>query len=102
VTSILFIDFCNLVYACGCRSLWAGADAMCNVHNAHGRHCPWCAVGLVGSVMVWLAIVAVQVGLALRLSAGWTMRALATFGAFPVVGGMIAVVMGWAQGYWRQ
>jgi hypothetical protein len=52
--------------------------------------------------MVWLAIVAAQTGIALLLSCGWTMRALMTFGAFPVVGGMIAVAMGLARGYWRQ
>ena len=34
-TSVFFIDFCNLVYQCGCRSLWAGADAACNIHT-HG------------------------------------------------------------------
>ncbi|HYP09364.1 MAG TPA: hypothetical protein VER03_24275 [Bryobacteraceae bacterium] len=100
VTSVLFIDFCNLVYACGCRSLWAGADAMCNIHHAGAKHCPWCSIGLAGSVSVWLAIVGAQSLCALRAGGGWILRSALTFGAFPVVGGALAVALGVAQGYW--
>jgi hypothetical protein len=101
LTSVLYLDFCNLMYACGCRSLWAGADAMCNIHRPESRHCPWCTMGLAGSLFVWLAIVATQALFALRVRAGWPMRSLFTFGAFPVVGGAIAAAIGIAQGYWR-
>jgi hypothetical protein len=101
VTSVLFLDFCNLMYACGCRSWWAGADALCNIHDAHARHCPWCSIGLIGSSSLWLAIVAAQTWIALRLSGGWVVRALLTFGMFPVLGGVLAVAIGSAQGYWR-
>jgi hypothetical protein len=100
LTSLLFIDFCNLVYSCGCRSLWAGADAMCNIHTANVRHCPWCTIGLSGSVSVWLAIVAAQSAVAIRMGGRWMMRTLVTFGTFPVLGGVIALAMGLAQGYW--
>jgi hypothetical protein len=101
VTSILFLDFCNLMYACGCRSWWAGADAMCNIHHAGTRHCPWCAIGLVGSFAVWSAIVGVQAFVALRFGVGWFSRSLLTFAMFPALGGAIAGAIGWAQGYWR-
>ena len=101
VTCVLFPDFCNLMYACGCRSWWAGADAMCNIHHAQARHCPWCSIGLIGSSAVWLAIVAAQSWMALRYRGGWMVRALLTFGMFPVVGGALALVIGSAQGYWR-
>ena len=101
VTSVLFLDFCDLMYACGCRSLWAGADAMCNIHNAHSRHCPWCSIGVSGGVAVWLAIIGAQSMLALRTGGGWILRSLTTFGAFPVTGGLIAIAIGIAQGYWR-
>ena len=65
-TSIFYINFCNLVYQCGCRSLWNGADAMCNVHSHGTKHCPWCAIGLAGSVAVWASIVGVQILIATR------------------------------------
>ena len=100
VTSVLFLDFCNLMYACGCRSWWAGADAMCNIHHADARHCPWCTIGLSGSFAVWLAIVGTQASFALRSGGGWFVRSLTTFGTFPFLGGIIALAIGWAQGYW--
>ena len=100
VTSFLFLDFCNLMYACGCRSWWAGADAMCNIHDAGARHCPWCVIGLSGSFVVWVAIVGIQWLIALRSGGGWLLRSLLTFAAFPLVGGAIAWAIGSAQGYW--
>lgn len=100
VTSILFLDFCNLMYACGCRSWWAGADAFCNIHRAGARHCPWCSIGLVGSSAVWLTIAGTQAWLALGSRAGWALRSSMTFAAFPIVGGLIAVAIGLAHGYW--
>lgn len=100
LTSVLFIDFCNLMYGCGCRSLWAGADALCNIHHQGVRHCPWCTIGLAGGGAVWLAIVGTQSLLALRTPGGWIQRSMLTLGAFPLVGGVLAVAIGMAQGYW--
>jgi hypothetical protein len=101
VTSLLFLDFCNLMYACGCRSWWAGADAMCNIHDPATRHCPWCSIGLSGALAVWVAIVGAQSLFAVCTGGGWVLRSLLTFGTFPVVGGAIAIAIGVAQGYWR-
>lgn len=74
---------------------------MCNIHQTGVKHCPLCAVGFSGSVIVWLLIVGVQSFLAMRLRTGAAVRALLTFAAFPVVGSVIAVGLGWSQGYWR-
>jgi hypothetical protein len=102
VTSIFFIDFCALVYQCGCRSLWAGADAQCNIHHAGVRHCPWCAIGLAGSVGIWAVIVAAQAGVAFwERNVPLIARAVLALATFPVVGGLLALATGVAMGYWN-
>jgi hypothetical protein len=103
VTSLLLIDFCNFVYACGCTHLWAGADAHCNIHNAQPPHCPWCSIGTEGFVVVYLTILGAQFA-ALRLSFdfGWLVRALLVLAAFPASAGVLALVVGWWKGYWNQ
>jgi hypothetical protein len=100
ITSVFFLDFCNLVYSCGCRSWWSGADAHCNIHHPGVRHCPLCAIGMAGSGAVWAVIVAAQALVAVRWRGGWTARVATTLAVFPVVGGVIAVALGLARGYW--
>lgn len=101
VASVFFIDFCNLMYACGCRSLWAGADTHCNIHHATGRRCPWCAIGLVGGVAVWGAIVGSQAAVVWAWRGeGAITRLVLALAAFPVTGGALALALGWARGYW--
>lgn len=34
---------CNFIFKCGCRVEWDGGWATCNIHNATGPRCPWCA-----------------------------------------------------------
>ena len=60
VTCIFIIDFCGLIYGCGCRSWWAGAADRCNIHHAAPPHCPWCQLGSTGFVLVLAAILAAQ------------------------------------------
>src|SRR5437588_5423977 len=43
VSCAFFIDFCALVFLCGCHSLLHGASSACNIHLAGVHHCPWCA-----------------------------------------------------------
>ena len=101
VTSVFYINFCDLVYQCGCRSLWNGADAFCNVHSHGSRHCPWCSIGLAGSTAVWAAIVGVQVFVATRpIPSNALARSLLAIAAFPLVGGVLALLIGLATGYW--
>jgi hypothetical protein len=102
LTSIFFINFCATIFACGCTWLWSGADAHCNVHRADGRHCPWCAQGIVASVIPWALIVAVQAAVSfwprpLRAA----VRLFCALAAFPVAGAVIAVAYGLSLGYWK-
>jgi hypothetical protein len=100
-TSVFFIDFCNLVYQCGCRSLWAGADAACNIHTHGVRHCPWCSVGPAGAFLVWAIIVGSQTSVALRSRfSRLYLIGLASFAVFPVIGGVLAAGLGLWFGYW--
>lgn len=102
VTCLFFIDVCGWWFACGCRSLWAGADAACNVHNATGAHCPFCVRGIAGYGFVFAAVWAPQV--ACSLTTGWSRhrRTLACLVLFPA--GMIALglILGWYDGYWTK
>jgi hypothetical protein len=100
-TSVFFIDFCNLVYQCGCRSLWAGADAACNIHTYGVRHCPWCSIGAAGGILIWASIVGSQIFIALRSRyLRWYSTAVASFAMFPLVGGVLALGLGLWFGYW--
>ena len=101
VTSVFFIDFCSLVYACGCRSLWAGADAACNVHIHGVKHCPWCSIGRAGSLGVWATIITSQAVACFGL-AGLSppARCISAFAAFPLTGGVLAFLAGAWLGYW--
>ena len=100
VTSIFFIDFCNLVFGCGCQSLWAGADAHCNIHAAHGKHCPWCSHGQTGYAVIFGGIVLPQFAIAWMLNRGsWWTRLAITLTGFPVFGGIAALIAGWIDGY---
>jgi hypothetical protein len=102
VTSLLFINFCHLVYQCGCQSLWAGAADHCNIHHADLRHCPWCSIGIAGAATVWGTIVGVQAVVVFGLRGiGTAVRAVLALVAFPVAGGILAVIAGVAQGYWN-
>jgi len=102
VTSVLFINFCNLVYQCGCKSLWAGAAEHCNIHNPQSRHCPWCNIGTLGSAGIYAGILAVQALVVFRWRGiGWWPRAIFALLAFPVTGAIFAFITGLAQGYWR-
>jgi hypothetical protein len=99
VTSAFFINFCALVSQCGCHSLWAGADALCNVHHPGMRHCPWC-----GHNPAW-AYLAMVVPQGLISFSPWprsaSARLASALAAFPVFGGIAAAIYGVASGYWK-
>jgi hypothetical protein len=102
VTSVFFIDFCAAVFRCGCASLWRGADVRCNIHSTGAHQCPWCAHGMMASVIPWGLIVAAQAAVSfwpLRMRA--FVRLASAVAAFPVVGAILAVGYGIATGYWK-
>jgi len=102
VNSVFFLNFCATLFRCGCASFWSGADARCNIHLSGSHHCPWCAHGLAASLIPWALIAAVQAAIAF-----WprqmpvAVRLVFAVTAFPAAGGVIAVVYGWASGYWK-
>jgi hypothetical protein len=100
VDCVFFINLCSWIFKCGCRSLWAGADAACNIHMAHARHCPFCAHGSVGQAIVMIAIMGPQLVISLRTPWTWPFRLLAALALFPIVEGAAALVLGLSDGYW--
>ena len=100
-TSVFFINFCDLVYSCGCRSLWNGAAAACNIHTAGVAHCPWCIDGGFWGSVGYAAMVLVQ-GAACFWPGGASLglRLLRALAAFPLIGAAAALATGWYTGYW--
>ncbi|MGH9630661.1 MAG: hypothetical protein ACRD7E_20300 [Bryobacteraceae bacterium] len=101
ITGLFLINFCALIFQCGCHSLWAGAAQHCNIHTPGVRHCPWCVSGDAG----FLAIPAIIIGVQALLSFGrfaWTpvTRLVLSLLAFPVFGGLLGLVFGLWHGYW--
>jgi len=99
VTSVFFINFCALMFQCGCHSLWAGADAMCNVHREGVHHCPWCAHN---PAFAYLAMIVPQGLISFWPSRfSWKARLAGALTAFPAFGAIAAFIYGSASGYWK-
>ena len=97
VTGVFFVNLCDLVFDCGCASIWNGGAANCNIHDTVGPHCPWCGHPFTAGATAFLGVLAAQAWLALApLPLGLGARLAATLLAFPVVG----FVLGWLQGTW--
>lgn len=102
VTSVFFIDVCGLVFGCGCRSLWAGAAAACNIHHALPPHCPWCAHPAAGGAVAAAAIAGMQAWILLRAGrAGLGLRFTLALVAFPAIAGLLGTLQGILWDYWR-
>jgi hypothetical protein len=98
-TSVFFINFCSLLFQCGCHSLWAGAARLCNIHAGGARHCPWCAHN---PAFAYAAMVVPQALISFWPAPfSWNARLAAALAAFPVFGGAAAAVYGIASGYWK-
>ena len=100
VTSTFFINLCAFIFRCGCRSLWAGADASCNVHVAASRHCPWCSHGVEGYALVMTLLCAPELAVSVLPRWHWTARTAVAVALFPTVGAIMAGVFGWYENYW--
>jgi hypothetical protein len=100
LTCLFFINVCDWIFDCGCRSLWAGADAMCNVHVAGVHHCPICSRGMVGYALVMAAVSAPQLAASVWLPFDKVTRIVLCLLLFPT--GMMAVggLLGLYDGYW--
>jgi len=100
-TSLLFINLCAAIFRCGCRALWAGADAACNIHAPHGHHCPWCAHGTAGYTVVMAILCAPQLAVSLWPRGGLLARTLIALTLIPAMSLIVAFGFGWHDGYWR-
>lgn len=102
LTGTFIINLCDWIFDCGCRSWWNGAVDMCNIHNAHPPHCPWCANGEGFFQAILWGILAPQVALAFTpRNLAWYWRLAAVLAAFPLVGWMLGLASGWWFGYWH-
>ena len=101
VTCLFFINVCDWIFDCGCHSLWAGADAMCNVHLANSPHCPICSRGIAGYIGIMAVVTAPQLAASFWLPSSRLVRILLCLLLFPL--GMLAVglLAGTLDGYWR-
>ena len=100
-TSVFFINYCDLVFQCGCTFLWSGADAHCNVHHGPKR-CPFCAIGWTGQLLVWLSMIAPQLYVSFREAAwSWPLRLALALLAFPLAGLVPVIGVGLWKGYWN-
>jgi hypothetical protein len=100
-TSAFFINLCAAIFRCGCRALWAGADAACNIHVPHAAHCPWCAHGIAGYTVVMVLLCAPQLAVSLWQRWGGLTRTLVALALIPAMGLVVALGFGWYDGYWR-
>ena len=102
VTCLFFINICDWIFECGCRSLWAGADALCNVHAASLPHCPICSRGITGYAAVMAAVTVPQAAASIWIPFDRLTRIVVCLLLFPL--GMIAVglALGTIDGYWAR
>jgi hypothetical protein len=100
-TMTLFINFCNLVYRCGCQSWWAGVADHCNIHAAQPPHCPWCTSALAGNSSFGVILVVQALVAFMPWRWGGLRRLALTLAAFPLAGGLMALLWGWYAGYWN-
>lgn len=101
-TLVFFINVCDLVFDCGCRSLWNGAAADCNIHREAPPHCPWCAHPLAGGGTAFLAAALAEWAIVFGSMGGLGLlwRALLALAAFPLASGLAGWLAGLFFGYW--
>jgi hypothetical protein len=56
VSLVLFTPICGALHRCGCQAPWSGGKTYCNIKQATGPHCPWCAHPALGGVSAVLML----------------------------------------------
>lgn len=101
-TAAFAINFCGMLFQCGCESPWFGAADHCNIHQPVGPHCPWCTHGGMGFVFSMVPVFVTQAWAVFRGGEwSWKTRLVIALASFPVVGGILGGIVGWIQGYWN-
>ncbi len=99
-TAIFFINWCNMVYNCGCTFIWAGFADHCNIQTAGPPDCPWCARGDLAAAAFFVTLGA-QGLVSLWPGRLGRLRAIAAFAASPIAAGLAGLVIGLLTGYWN-
>ena len=62
VLSFVFLTpACGLLFRCGCKTLWEGAEKLCSINVGPPPPCPWCdsmALGAMGAAFAIAPVVA--------------------------------------------
>ena len=94
VTWVFYIDLCGFYFQCGCKSLWAGGTAQCNIHHPGMKHCPLCLIPTIGYGALVASVLIAQSHFAWRGKWLWAII------LFPLLTGIQALALGWYRGYW--
>ena len=103
ITATWFINACNWIYDCGCRSWWSGAAKWCNIHLSQGPHCPWCLESGFGGYSTFVLILMMQSFLIFHSGAmklKW--RFLWALVSFPAGVVLFGLFFGWLYNYWHR
>ena len=98
-TLAFWINWCELIYQCGCTFYWAGAAAHCNIHQGGVRHCPWCTNPVYGGVALGVTLVCQLVAAFWPGVQYWRNLSL-TIIASPAAAAVAGVAIGFWAGYW--
>ena len=98
-TAAFSINWCDMIYQCGCTFYWAGAAAQCNIHQAGVQHCPWCENPTYGGVAFGFTL-AVQALVAFWPGQAYLRALLFTLLASPLAAAAAGVAIGIHAGYW--
>ena len=98
-TSAFFIQWCDLIYQCGCTYDWAGGADHCNIRQAGPPDCPWCASRLYGGI-AYFFVVGAQAAVALGPGRPTWGRLALALAASPAAAAVIGVAIGLWSGYW--
>ena len=97
---VFLIHLCDLLFQCGCRSWWQGAERYCNIHQAGEPHCPWCSYGWWGFIVPFATIVLAQAGMFYALPRlSRSTRLILSLLCFPVVGALVGLVFALISNY---
>ena len=72
---------------------------MCNIHREGVHHCPWCAHN---PAFAYAAMIVPQALISFwPARCSWRTRLVVALAAFPVFGGIAALIYGTSSGYWK-